>query len=296
MCDMNRRKFVASSLAALGTAAVCGVTAGAEPKQKLPTVRWGKHQVSRLLVGHNPMKGQSYTSPALSQEMKDWYNPKKGHDVELLVRCQEAGINTCQLGAAPMEQLLRRFYAQGGRMQWISTLYAKPGQGKDELTRILTMDPKPIGLQQWGNVTDELLAAGKLDTVLDNLKMLRQTGLLVGLGAHDPRVIEHAEEKGWDLDFYQCCFYLHRYPYVWDDQERQRMVRVIRAVSKPCIAFKVLAGNHRTKTPEQVYEALRFAFWNIKPSDLVLVGMWQRYKDQVGENAGFVNKILGWGT
>ncbi len=291
MCQFSRREFVASSLAALGTAAVCGAAA-AGPMQKLPTVRWGKHELSRLLVGHNPIKGQSYTSPALSQEMKHWYDPGKGRDVELLVRCQDAGINACQLGAEPMEQLLRRFYARGGRMHWISTLYAKPGQGRDELKRILAMEPKPIGLQQWGNVTDDLLATGKLDTVLENLKMLRQTGLLVGLGAHEPRVIEHAEEKGWDVDFYQCSFYLHRYPYTWHDQERQRMVGVIRAVSKPCIAFKVLAANHRTQSPEQVYESLRFAFANIKPSDLVLVGMWQRHKDQVGEDTGFVKKIL----
>ena len=68
---------------------------------------------------------------------------------------------------------------------------------------------------------------------------------------------------------------------------------MIRKVSKPCIGFKVLAGNRHTKTPEDVKAALEYAFRRMKPTDVVLVGMWQKHKDQVGENAAMVRKILG---
>ena len=292
MNRLNRREFVSSSLAALGTAAVCGSAAAAPAAATLPTVTWGKHEISRLLVGHNPLKGQSYTNGTLDKEMRTWYDPKAGRDVELLQRCQDAGINTCQMGGGNMEDVLRRFYALGGRMQWIPTFYAKPGSGKNELKQILAMDPKPIGAQQWGQVSDDLLAAGKLDQVTENLKLLRDAGLLVGLGAHNPKVIEYAEEKGWDLDFYQCCFYCTRHGDVWNDKERQRMVAVIGKASKPCIGFKVLAGNHLTKTPQDVFDALKFAFAHIKPSDVVLVGLWQKYKDQVAENTRSLRKIV----
>jgi hypothetical protein len=293
MNTTNRREFVFSSLATLGTAATCGTALGKTgPKAKMPTVKWGRHEISRLLVGHNPLKGQSYTNGTLDKEMRAWYDPKQGHDVELLVRCREAGINTCQVGGGNMEDVLRRFYAKGGTMQWISTFYARPGQGGNELKRILKMDPKPIGAQQWGQVSDDLLAAGKLDQVTENLKLLRDSGLLVGLGAHNPRVIEYAEEKGFDVDFYQCCFYYTRHGEMWNDKERQRMVEVMRRASKPCIGFKVLAGNHLTKTPQDVYDALQFAFDHIKPTDVVLVGIWQKSKDQVEENARSVAKIL----
>ena len=296
MHEINRREFVSSSLAALGTAAVCGSVQGKEPAgQKLPAVKWGNCQISRLLVGHNPLKGQSYSSGELDKEMREWFKPDAGHDVELLVRCQQVGINTCQLGAASMEAVLRRFYAGGGKMQWISTFYSKPGKAKDELKRILQMEPKPIGFQQWGQIGDDLLAAGKIDSLQENMKMLRDTGLLVGLGAHDPRVIEHAEEKGWDVDFYQCCFYHRRHGKQWNDGERQRMVKVIGKVSKPCIGFKVLAGNRHTKTPQDVFDALKLAFDAMKPSDVVLLGMWRKHKDQPGENRELACKILGAG-
>lgn len=180
-------------------------------------------------------------------------------------------------------------------MQWISTFYSRPGKGAtDELHRILKMEPRPIGIQQWGDVSDPLLADGKLDAVVENLKLFRDSGVLVGLGAHDPRVIERAEEKGWDVDFYQCCFYQHRHHEgPWREEERERMTEVIRKASKPCIGFKVLAGNRHTKSPEDVRAAIEYAFRRMKPADVVLLGMWQKHKDQVGENAAFVRKILG---
>ena len=295
MCSTTRREFLGSSAALIGAAIIARGAGGADEKPpKLPTVKWGKHEISRLLVGHNPQKGQSYTSGALDKEMKEWFKPETGHDVELLKRCQEVGINTCQMGAPPMEAAIRRFYAGGGRMQWIPTFYSKPGKGAaDELKRILTMDPKPIGVQQWGQVSDDLFAAGKLDTVVENLKMFRDAGLLAGLGAHNPKVIEHAEEKGLDLDFYQCCFYHHKPSGAWPDEERRRMVGVIAKVSKPCIGFKVLGGNRHTKTPQDVYDALKFAFDSIKPTDVVLLGMWQKYKDQPGENRDSACRTLG---
>jgi len=266
-------------------------------ERKVPTVTWGEVEISRLLVGHNPLKGLSYTSRALDQEMKAWYDPKEGNDLRLLQRCQAVGINTCQLGRMDMEALLRRFYATGGKIQWIPTFYSGPGAAAErEIKRIMAMRPKLIGCQQFGATSDKYLAAGKLDQLRENLKRMRDAGLLVGLGAHNPRVIEYAEDKAWDVDFYQCCFYEHPRGKVWNEAERQRTVRVIRQVSKPCIGFKVLAGNRHTKTSTDVYNAIKFAFENMKPTDVVLLGMWQKHKDQVGENRRFACEILGAGA
>jgi len=62
----------------------------------LPVVKWGNREISRLPVGHNPLKGQSYSSRALDQEMKEWFKPDKRHGVELLQRCRQVNINTCE--------------------------------------------------------------------------------------------------------------------------------------------------------------------------------------------------------
>ena len=45
-------------------------------------------------------------------------------------------------------------------------------------------------------------------------------------------------------------------------------------------------------TTQQVRDTFRFAFDHIKPNDGVNVGMFQKHKNQVRENAGFVREIL----
>ena len=273
-----------------------------EDAERLPHVRWGEHRVSRLLVGHNPLKGQSHHTDELSGEMREWFDPKLGRDVELLRRCEECGINTVQFGGAAMHSLLRRHAEEGGRIQWIATFYDTPGGLEEELKAILSVDPKPIGIQYFGERTDSAFLSGRMGEVREKLKRLRETGLLLGVCSHLADAVDHVESAGWDVDFYETCFYavyshareqkINRGEELYDDADRERMVRVIRQVSKPCIAFKVLAANRNCGSAEEVASALRFAYGNIKETDVVLVGMWQKHKDQVAENARLAREIL----
>jgi hypothetical protein len=301
MSEINRREFTQATLAAVGAGMLAKAAPGEEATQaRLPTVRWGKHQITRVLVGHNPLKGQSHYTPELNREMREWFAADPSRGLELLRRCEQCGINTCQMGDENMEALLRAHYAQGGRLQWISTFYSLPGEGKEELARILKMRPRPIGIQQLGNTSDRLMREGRIDLALENLKMFRDAGVLVGLGSHNHEVIDYAEERGWDLDFYQCCFYRSwfgldpaRRGEMFEEDDRQAMVRTIRQVSKPVIAFKVLGANRHCASPAEVEQALRFALEKVKPADVILLGMWQKHQDQVAEDVGHVRRVLG---
>ncbi|NQU24073.1 MAG: hypothetical protein HQ567_22550 [Candidatus Nealsonbacteria bacterium] len=301
MSGINRRQFGGATLAALGTAAA-GPLAADESQRAvtLPTVRWGEHRITRLLVGHNPIKGQSHFSAELNREMREWFAGDPGRAGQLVRRCEQLGINACQMGGPAIEEMLRKHYADGGKIRWIATFYSPPGSGKEELARILKISPRPIGVQQLGNVCDGLMRDGNLERVQENLKMFRDAGLLVGLGSHNHEVIDHVEDKGWDLDFYQCCFYRScfsldrsRRGEIFEEEARQSMVKTIRRVSKPCIAFKVLGANRHCHSPTAVEAAIRFAYKNIKPNDVVLLGMWQKHRDQVAENVGYARKVLG---
>ncbi|MHC4400294.1 MAG: hypothetical protein ACYTG0_11520 [Planctomycetota bacterium] len=299
MSDVTRREFTGATLAALGSMLPRTAPGHTAPRAKLPTVRLGNHQITRLLVGHNPIKGVSHYTADLSREMRAYFAEDRSRGLELLRRSQRLGINTCQMGAEIIEELLRAHYAEGGTLQWISTFYSMPGKGKEELARILQMRPKPIGIQQLGNTSDRLMKEGKIDLALGSLKRFRDAGVLVGLGSHNHEVIDYVESKGWDLDFYQCCFYRScfslnpaRRGEIFDEEDRRAMVATIQRVSKPVIAFKVLGANRHCGSPADVERALGFAFQNVKPTDVVLVGMWQKHKDQLAENVGFARKIL----
>ena len=308
MTPITRREFTAQALAGLGaTILATGAASQTQSRARLPTVRWGRYEISRILVGHNPIKGVSHQSAALNREMQEHF-ADRSRGIALLRRCETLGIHACQIGFRPgeafIEEMLRAHYAEGGRLRWIATFYSSPDDRESatkELARLLKMDPPPIGVQQVGNTSDRLARLGKLDLSLDNLKRFRDAGLLAGLGSHNHEVIDHAESKGWDLDFYQCCFYRSVFSFdpakagkeLYEEEARSAMTRTIRRVSKPCIAFKVLAAGRHGGSPQAVEAALRFAFGNIKPTDVVLLGMWQKHKDQVGENVAIARKILG---
>jgi hypothetical protein len=69
------------------------------------------------------------------------------------------------------------------------------------------------------------------------------------------------------------------------------MFKVIQKARKPCLVYKILAAGRRVDSPGQVRSAFETAFKNIKPTDAVIVGMYQQLSDQVGENAAIVRQI-----
>ena len=77
------------------------------------------------------------------------------------------------------------------------------------------------------------------------------------------------------------------------------MYKVIQQIKKPCVAFKIFAGGQvfNNKTPEEVPGVLENVytevFKNIKPNDIACIGVYQKYKDQIKENAEIVRKVLG---
>jgi hypothetical protein len=114
------------------------------------------------------------------------------------------------------------------------------------------------------------------------------------------------EAKGWSNDFYMTSFYYQsRQPEEFEKEfgmrpvgetylltDPPRMCEVIRRVKKPCLAYKLLAAGRKCKSPEEVRQAIEWAYKNIKPIDAAIVGMYPRFSDQIGENTRTVREIL----
>lgn len=277
--------------------------------QLLPCVEWKGHRITRLVLGHNPMKGWSHTSPQLDAEMRAWFAPECGNDLAMMQQAEARGINTFQFGGPTMHDRLRRYKVAGGRNQWIATLYDSgmqwnPGavSFEAELREILAMDPKPIGILNFGENSDRYFLTGNMALLKEKMKRLRDTGLLVGVCTHLPEVVEYIEEQGWDVDFYQTCFYtvysfaeqkrVDRSREVYEDAARERMVKFIQGSSKPCIAFKILAARRKCGSDQELRAAFKFALDHIRPTDVICVGMWNRDKDQVTQNVSIVRELL----
>ena len=65
------------------------------------------------------------------------------------------------------------------------------------------------------------------------------------------------------------------------------MYKVIRRLSAPTIALKILGAGRRCATQENVREAFNEAFSSMKKGDGVLVGMFDKYVNQVELNARY---------
>jgi hypothetical protein len=302
----SRRDFFhqAAGLAAgLGAAAAPAAVAEAASEPLLPTIKLGKHSVTRLIIGGNPIYGYSHFNKLLSKHQTDWHTPERVMD--LLKRCEKAGLNCWQNSYAPRTLSdLERYRAAGGTMHWLllgKGDWDEHPENIDDAARY-----KPIGIAPHGSLGDRLFRQKKFTVMTDLLKRIRDKGVLVGVSAHNPALIEYSEEKGWDVDYYMACLYHRtrsRAEYeailgkdlplgeIYLPSDPPRMFKVVRSTPKPCLVYKVLAAGRRVERPQEVRNCFQTALEHIKPTDAMIVGMYQQLGDQVGEDAAIVREL-----
>jgi len=273
------------------------------PQTLLPTIDLCGRRVTRLICGGNPFSGYSHVSADLDWEMIQYYTMPRL--LATLDECLRCGINTFQ-SRADRHQM--RMYLEhklaGGTIQWIAQTASEFADHRAHILEIVRY--QPMAIYHHGTHTDNRWHLGKIDEVADLVKFIKDKGFPAGIGSHIPEVIEYAEEHGWETDFYMGCFYnlARQYksaPAVDQDaykrdqfpaEDPARMCRTLRQVKKPCLGFKVMAASRNCTTPQSTEAALRFAFENLKPSDAIVVGMFQKHRNQVEENSRLVRKIL----
>jgi hypothetical protein len=293
MTELNgsRRDF-------LKTAGAIPAVAAAAAPPSLPQIRLGRHSISRVICGANPFNAGSHLSVFFNQELKRYYTPEQV--LKTLKRCQEVGINCWQSTSGNLDWH-RRLLDEGGKMSFLS-LETADSQKLAELARAGC-----IGIAHHGEFTDRMFKQGQIDELQDTLKRFRDTGMLVGVSTHMPAVVDTIESRGWDLDYYMTCVYerhrtkaeleklLGQAPLnvgeVYLPLDPPRMYKMIRQTRRPCLAFKILAAGRLSERKEWVEQAFRDTFAAIKPTDAIIVGMYDRFSDQPAENAEFARRF-----
>lgn len=274
-----------------------GSTPAVKPEEKTPWVPFGQHAMSRLVCGGNPFNGNSHLSGFVNREMRTYYTPEQ--ILKTLRRCEAVGVNFWQSSGRNLE-LYERFISEGGRMRYLSL-------AKDAAEIPLLVKAGCVGIAHHGEVSDQLFKAGQFEKVNDFLKRVRDAGLMVGVSTHMPAVVDAVESKGWDVDFYMTCVYernrsaaelktlLGHVPLsvreVYLEEDPPRMFKVIRQTQRTCLAFKILAAGRLCESKASVEKAFRQTFEGIKPTDAVIVGLYDRYTDQAAEDAAFARQF-----
>ena len=303
----SRRQFMHRAATVAGVAAATGpitTTARGDAQPSLPTVPFGEHRITRLILGGNPIYGHSHFNRLYSQTLRRYHTSDRV--MSLLRRSQEVGIHAWQNSYTErtLADLLRH-RREGGTMNWIllgKTDWARNPGVINEVAKL-----KPLGISQHGHLVEQSRREKQLRVVEDLLKRTRDTGVMVGFSCHNPQMIEIAEERGWDVDFYMTSmYYMNRtdamvrkilgddlpYGEKYLPSDPPRMCKMIRQTRKPCLAFKTLAAGRRSDSPAAIRQALAWVYDHIKPTDALILGMYNQESDQVGQDADIVRSIL----
>ena len=304
---LNRRQFLERSLGtSIAVASSSGLNGGllsaadrdkssatrASATGDLPAGAIRKLKLSRLIVGGNPISGNAHSRdlPYVSSLMRRYFTDEKC--VETLHLCEECGINTAQLRTdMHIVRILKEYWKEGGKMQWIAQIKPRKPDISDIMNDVrMAFDNGATGGYLQGQVADTLVRRGRIDLVERALECIRADGPIAGIGAHTLEVVIACEKAGLEPDFYMKT--LHRSDYwsakiqpphdnTWSTTP-ERTIAFMKRVSRPWIAFKVLAAGAIHPS-----EGFKYAFEN--GADFICVGM---FDFQVRENVAIAQKTV----
>jgi len=275
----------------------------------LPTVDFFGTPITRLIIGDNSMEGLSYIPKQhLSSEMVDYWTADRC--VKALFEAEKSGYNAYMAVADPfMIKAIRQYRLEGGTMHIMFQTY--PPIDLD-VSMVQMKSLNPVVVYHQGTTADIWLEEGKEQFLRDRIRRIKDMGIPTGLATHVPDILKRAEDEDWGLDFYMVCLQNSR-KYEKEEStfltgkektiifrlgDRWDMFPVIRQVQKPCIVFKIFAGGQmfynrsEEEIPGLIEKSMQEVYSNIKPNDIVLVGAFQKYKNQIRENAEICARVL----
>lgn len=256
----------------------------------LPTIPIGPLQVSRLIVGGNPFSGISHQTPDRDQAMADYYTAERLKAT--LRECEAHGISTAVLRAdAHIWWLLREYWAEGGRIQWIAQTAPEYCDPRRNIDQALAHGACAVYLH--GGEVDGWVTSGQTDRVFALIDHIQAAGVPAGVAAHSPAVHLELDRLGLPSDFHMVCWYNCGSVHggqgdVFEPTDPPRAAAALQAINKPCLAYKVLAAGRRT--PAEAFPEVCAA---LKPSDAIVVGVYTGdAPDMIAANARLAAKLL----
>lgn len=243
-------------------------------------VRIGGVDISRFLLGSNPISGFSHQSKEMDAVMKGWFTSERV--MQLLREAESLGISTFLARTdANILSIVREYREGGGRVQWFAQTCPGEAPTDECIDRAAAGGAKACHIH--GGVMDNLLANDNLGEVPGWVAKIRSAGMQAGIGGHDPAVFEWAE-KNLDADYYMCSYYnsmrrdqnpahVHGAKEWFWPEDREIMTAVIQRLSRPVIHYKILAAGRNDPA-----EAFAFVVKSMRASDMVCVGVYNEGK------------------
>jgi len=278
-----------------------------ELKGVLPKGKIGNHEISRLVMGGNLIGGWAHSRDLIYvPTLFKAYNTEK-KIYETLMLCEQAGINTINIGF-PSGELLQKYKKMTGSKIKVITQVA-PNLEKNDYYEFINkaVDLGSDIIQIQGNQCDFLVRDKKPEILGKMLDKIRSYGLTAGMGAHTVDAFIACEDLGIIPDYYMQTMHHDRY---WSAHPREnrvafevdgeryldhnkfhdncfclfpdRTVEFVNRTKVPVMGFKVLAAG-----AIEPKDGFKWAFEN--GADFICVGM---FDFQVAEDVNIVLDTL----
>jgi hypothetical protein len=285
--ELTRRGFLRETVVLGAAAAALRSAHGADAAApaKLPTIRLGNLEVTRLILGSNPFFGYAHHGE-LYKQMKAYYTDQRIMDV--LEQAADLGITA--VTAPPMPRWIsvyNKYLDRGGKLRiWIAQPHGEPQQMKQEITTAIRGGAKAAFIQ--GCRTEQQFRAGKMDVLRDWVEHIKSYNVPAGMASHQADIHPVAEKLNFPTDFYYQCFYRGDLD-VYRPEDRAAAVKTIAQIKKPVVAYKILAAG---RLPAK--EGFEFAFRHLAAKDGACVGVFPGAKaDMVAEDVALAKRLSG---
>ncbi|MCX6254262.1 MAG: hypothetical protein NTV31_07265 [Bacteroidia bacterium] len=277
-------------------------------KGVLPKGKLGKYEISRLVIGCNPMGGWSHSRDLsyVGQLSKHWHTDTKMKETWAIA--EQAGINFCNLVEFQYKAFNEYKKETGSKM--LNVCQCSIGQPTDRLAPVRkAVDDGADSIYIQGENVDGLAKTNAIDVLLKTVEYIHGQGLLAGVGAHSIKSIQDSINVGVKPDFYYKTFHHDKYwsatprecrkeypnysmtpitdhnqwnDNMWD-QFSEQTIEVFKSIDVPFFGFKVMAAGAIRPA-----DGIRWAYEN--GADFVCLGM---YDFQVVDDVNTTIDILG---
>lgn len=260
--------------------------------KKFPTTKVADIELPRLIIGCNWISGWSHRTPAKDHLiLQNNSNPQAVS--EIFRTFLEEDINA----------VLGLFGVDTDLMDAVHLAEEKAGKQMTVLdTVVLNVDDTPQARKEAEQAIRESAArgahiclplhscveqlinknTGTMDRLSDYLYMIRENGMIPGLSAHMPEVIQYADENEYDVETYiqifNCMGFLMQV-------EIESVAKIIHHARKPVIAIKPCAAGRTTP-----YVGLNFAYNAIREQDMVCIGCFT--PEEAAEDAEYARAAI----
>jgi hypothetical protein len=222
------------------------------PAEEFPRTTIGGLSVSRMIIGTNNIMGGSHRTKARDMHIKQYFNESAENVAEVIGAYLEYGVDSiigCLAKSPFVVDAIKLAEDRAGRKVHHIELgvfdTADNPQARAEAEACIKQAAS-VGVEVFlplHTCVERMVnkQTKTIDRISDYMKMIRDHGMIPGLSAHMPEVIQYADANGYDAETY---IQIYNAAGFLMQIEVETVHRIIWNAKKPVLTIKPLAAGH----------------------------------------------------